>query len=80
MDWSAAAVYLSVIIRLHRNTTYVDAVCCYRPSRVVCLSVTLVNPAKMTEPIECRLGWGLRWAQEPRIRWSRDPPWEGAIL
>jgi len=28
-----------VIVRPHRNTTYVDAVYCYRLSSVVCLSV-----------------------------------------
>jgi len=42
--------------------TYVDAVHCYRPSSVVCrsvcLSVTLVSPAKTAEPIE--LPFGLR--------------------
>jgi len=27
------------IIRPHRNTTYVDAAYCYRPTSVVCLSV-----------------------------------------
>jgi len=29
-----------VIVRPHYSTTYVDAACCYRPSRVVCLSVS----------------------------------------
>ena len=37
-------------------TAYVDAVYCYRPSSVVCLSVcrfvTLVSPAKTAEPME----------------------------
>jgi len=34
----------------------VDAVYCYRPSSVVCLSVTLVSPAKTAEPIEMPFG------------------------
>ena len=33
------------IIRPHRSTTYVDADYSYRPSSVVCRSVTLVSPA-----------------------------------
>jgi len=45
-----------IIIRLHCSTAYVDAAYCYRPSSVVCrsvcLSVTLVSPAKMAAPIE----------------------------
>jgi len=45
-----------IIIRPRRSTTYVDAVYCYRPSSVVCrsvcLSVTLVSPAKTAEPME----------------------------
>ena len=52
----------------HRNTTYCDAACRYRPSGVVCLSVdlsvslsvcrsvTLVSPAKTAEPIEMPFG------------------------
>jgi len=32
---------LVIIIKPHRSTTYVDAACCYRPSSVVCLSVSL---------------------------------------
>jgi len=46
------------IIRPHRSTTYVDAAYSYRPSSVVCRSVTLVSPAKMAAPIE--LPFGLR--------------------
>jgi len=41
-----------VIIMPHHSTTYVDAAYCYRPSSVICLSVTLVSPAKTAEPIE----------------------------
>jgi len=43
-------------IRLHRSVTYIDAACCYRPSTMVCRSVTLVNPAKMAEPMEMPFG------------------------
>ena len=53
-----------VNIRLHRSTTYVDAVYCYRRCSVVCrslgLSVTIVSPAKKAEPIELPFGlWTL---------------------
>jgi len=51
----------------HRSTTYVDAACCYRTSSVfslvcqsVCPSVTLVIPAKMSEPVEMPFGLGTR--------------------
>jgi len=44
------------IIRPHHRTTYVDAACCYRPSSVVCRSVTLVSPAKTAEQIEMPFG------------------------
>jgi len=47
---------IDLSIRLHRSTTYVDAVYCYRPSSVVCRSVcrsvTVVSPAKTPEPIK----------------------------
>jgi len=45
------------------RTTYVDAVYCYRPSSVVCQSVTLVSPAKTAEQIEMPFGWALGWTQ-----------------
>ena len=47
----------------------------------VCLSVTLVSPAKTAEPIE--MPSGLRTWQGPRdnvLDGGSDPPWEGAIL
>jgi len=67
----------------HRSTTYVDAAYCYRPSSVVCLglSVTVVSPAKVAEPIE--MLFMLRTQVCP---WNHvldggpDPPWEGAIM
>jgi len=72
-----------LVFRPHRSTTYVDAVYCYRPSSVVCLSVclsaTLVSPAKTAEPIE--MPSGLRTWLGPRdhvLDGGSDPPWEGA--
>ena len=49
---------LEFIIRPHRSTAYVDVAYSYRPSIVVCRSVTLVIPAKTAAPIE--LPFGLR--------------------
>ena len=34
----------------------IDAAYCYRWSSVVCLSVTIVSPAKMAEPIKMMFG------------------------
>jgi len=48
---------LLYIFRPHHSTTYVDAAYCYRPSSMVCRSVTLVSRAKMAEPIEMPFGW-----------------------
>jgi len=49
-----------LIIRLYRSTTYVHAAYYYRPSGVVCLSVslsvTLVSPVKTAQPIEMPFG------------------------
>ena len=51
--FGSAPGYATTIIRLHRSTTYVDAVYCYRPSSVVCRSVChLVSPAKTAKAIE----------------------------
>jgi len=59
------------IIRQHRSTALIDAAYCYRLSSVrcrsVCLSVTLVSPAKTAEPIEMPFG-------------LRTSPWEWAIF
>jgi len=60
------------IIRPHCSITYVDAVYCWRPSSMVCLSVcllvclsvTLVSPAKTAGPIE--MPFGLRICVGPR--------------
>ena len=63
------------IIRPHRSTTYVDAAYSYRPSSVVCRSVTLVSPAKMAAPIE--LPFGLRtWVglENHVLDGGPDPP------
>jgi len=67
------------IIRPHCSTTYIDAVCCWRPSSMVCLlvclSVTLVSPAKTAEPIQ--MPFGLRTWVGPRdhvLDGDSDPP------
>ena len=54
------------IFRPHRSNTYtvrIDAAYCYRPSSVVCRSVTLVSPAKTAEPVE--MPFGLRARVDP---------------
>jgi len=74
----------SKIIRPHRScTTYVDATCCYWPSRLVCLSVGLSRSWVLQERLnrsKCPLGFGIGGTKEPRIRWGLDPTREGAIL
>ena len=70
---------VSYIIRPHRSATYVDVAYSYRPSSVVCRSVTLVSPAKTAAPIE--LPFGLRTWVGPGnhvLDGGPDPPWEGA--
>jgi len=66
---------LFIIIRLRRSTTYIDVAYCYRPSSVVCRSVTLVSPAKMAEPVE--MPFGLRTLVGPGnhvLDGGPDPP------
>jgi len=50
---------------------YVDVAYCYRPSSVaclsVCLSVTLVSPAKMDEPIEMLFGLWARMGNRNHV-------------
>ena len=72
--------YTTTVVRPHlcphRSTTYVDAAYSYRPSSVVCPSVTLVSPAKTAAPIE--LPFGLRtWVGPGKhvLDGSPDPPW-----
>ena len=48
--------YIRSVSRQHRSTTYVGAAHCYRPSSVVCRSVTLVSHAKTAEPIDMLFG------------------------
>ena len=77
-----ASAHILVVIRPHRNTTYVDAA--YLTDRVawsVGLSVTLVSPAKNLHRSSCRLGCGLGWARESCIRWgSRSPHGKGQLF
>ena len=56
----------------HRSTMYVDAAYCYRPSSVVCWSITVVSPAKTNQDaVWVEDSGGL---SEPCIRWgSRSP-------
>ena len=64
-----------LIFRPHRSTTYVDVAYSYRPSSVVCRSVTLVSPAKTAAPIE--LPFGLRTWVSPGnhvLDGGPDPP------
>jgi len=50
------SVKQTIVFRPHRSTTYVNAAYCYRPSSVVCRSVTPVSPAKTAKPIEMPFG------------------------
>ena len=59
--------------RQHCSTPYVDASYCYRPRSVVCrsvcLSVTVVSPAKTAESIEMSFSmWTWVDPKEPFIR------------
>jgi len=73
-----------IITKMHRSTTHVDMACCYRPSSVVCLSVclsvTIVSPAKMAEPIE--MMFQLRTRVVPTnhvLDGGPDLPWKGKL-
>ena len=69
-----------VIVRPHYSTTYVDAACCYRPSRVVCLSL-VVSPAKTAEPIEMSFGlWTRMGPRNHVLDGDPDSWWKGVIL
>ena len=77
-----AVCLVSVTIRLHSSTTYVDAVRCYRPISVVCRSVTVVSPAKTAEPI-IEMPFGLLTLVGPRnhvLDGVQMLQWEGALL
>ena len=54
-EWKAVKM-LSVVVRPHHSTKYVDAAWCYRLSSLVYRYVTLVCPAKAAEPIEMPFG------------------------
>jgi len=73
---------LHFIFRPHRSTTYVDAAYCYsRVAWSVCLSETVVSPAKTAESIEMQ--FGLRTRVGPRncvLDGGFRYPMEGAIF
>ena len=54
--------FIIIIIRPQRTTTYVDAAYCYRPSSVVCRSVTVVSPAKTIDMLFGLRTTVTRWA------------------
>ena len=61
-----------LFVRPHRSTTYVDAAYCYRPSSVVCRSVTLVSPAETAAPIEMTFGLRTRVSAGNHVLDFRD--------
>ena len=68
-----------IIIRPHRSTTYVDAAYCYRPSSMVCRTVTLVRPAKTAAPIKMPFGSRTRVGPGNHVldRGPDLPNWKG---
>jgi len=79
--YMVSLLHRATIIRQHSSTTYVDAAYCYRPSSVVCLSVTLVSSAKTAAPID--MPFGLRTAVGPRnhvLDGGPDPRGKGQFL
>jgi len=71
-------VLLSLLISYAASQYYVDAACCYRQSSVVCLSVclsvTIVSPAKTAEPIEMPFGIWIRVGSRKHVL-DRDEHW-----
>jgi len=67
-----------IIIRPHRSTTYVRAAYCYRPSSVVCRSVSLsvcrsvilVSPEETVEPIVMPFGFWARIGPRNHVLWG----------
>ena len=58
------------IIRPHHSTVYVDAAYCYRPSNVVCQSVTVMSPAKTAESVEMPFGLWTWVGPRNCVRWG----------
>jgi len=74
-----------IVVRPHRCATFVDAVYCYWPSSVVCLSVglsvTLVSHAKTAEPIEMPFAlWVQMSAKHHVLDEVPDPHGNGQFL
>jgi len=59
----------------HRNSKYVDAAYCYRPSSVVCLSVCHTSEPYKNGRTDRDVIWvaDSGWPKEPRIRWVQIP-------
>jgi len=77
-----AAVGMLVIIRVHQSIMYADvAYCTEGIVWSVCWSVTVMNSAKMTEPINLpfRL-WIQVGSRNHVLNGDPDLPWEGAIF
>ena len=60
---------------------YVDVDYCYRQRVSVCLSLTIVSPAKTAEPIKMPFGlWTRMGPRNHVLDRGLDPPWERAIF
>ena len=77
--------YSNLLLDRIAHTMYVGAVCCYRPSSVVCRSVCrsvsyTSDPAKTAEPIQMPFGLRTRLGSGNHVLdGGPDPQWEVAI-
>jgi len=75
-------LYISVIIRPPRNASIRCGVLLSFGGLYVCLSVCWSQPWAVQKRIDrsrCRLGYELRWDQEPCNRWGSGSPEKGTI-
>ena len=78
---SRYSALMSLLFRPHCSTTCIDAAYCYRPSSVVCLSVTVVTFAKTAELIEMPFGlWTLMGPRNHVLDGVQITLCKGAIL